>query len=150
MKDITELSYFFEEARNGNYEALKEYETAKAYLHGRQLDSKTIEILQKRGQPILWENIYSMLADKILGYKSISAQEIEVLGRQESDKDVALVLNQIIKSLVDNEKYEMQKEKADLDLLLGMGVMQIWIKEDEQGYKQRANLLQERVDKTLN
>lgn len=135
MKDITELSYFFEQARNGNYEALKEYETAKAYLHGRQLDSKTIEILQKRGQPILWENIYSMLADKILGYKSISAQEIEVLGRQESDKDVALVLNQIIKSLVDNEKYEMQKEKADLDLLLGMGVMQIWIKEDDQGYK---------------
>lgn len=44
----------------------------------------------------------------------------------------------------------MQKEKADLDLLLGMGVMQIWIKEDEQGYRQRANLLQERVDKTLN
>lgn len=135
MKDITELSYFFEEARNGNYEALKEYKTAKAYLHGKQLDSKTIEILQKRGQPILWENIYSMLAEKILGYKSISAQEIEVLGRQESDKNVALVLNQIIKSLVDNEKYEMQKEKADFDLLLGMGVMELWIKEDEQGYK---------------
>lgn len=135
MKDITELSYFFEEARNGNYEALKEYKTAKAYLHGKQLDSKTIEILQKRGQPILWENIYSMLAEKILGYKSISAQEIEVLGRQESDKNVALVLNQIIKSLVDNEKYEMQKEKADFDLLLGMGVVELWIKEDEQGYK---------------
>lgn len=135
MKDITELSYFFEEARNGNYEALKEYKTAKAYLHGKQLDSKTIEILRKRGQPILWENIYSMLAEKILGYKSISAQEIEVLGRQESDKNVALVLNQIIKSLVDNEKYEMQKEKADFDLLLGMGVMELWIKEDEDGYK---------------
>lgn len=135
MKDITELSYFFEEARNGNYEALKEYKTAKAYLHGKQLDSKTIEILRKRGQPILWENIYSMLAEKILGYKSISAQEVEVLGRQQSDKEVAEVLNQIIQSLVDNESYEMQKEKADFDLLLGMGVMQIWIKEDEEGYK---------------
>lgn len=135
MKDITELSYFFQEARNGNYESLKEYKIAKAYLHGKQLDSKTIDILNKRGQPILWENIYSMLAEKILGYKSISAQEIEVLGRQQNDKEVAEVLNQIIKSLVDNEKYEMQKEKADFDLLLGMGVMEIWIKEDKQGYK---------------
>lgn len=135
MKDITELSYFFEEARLGNYESLKKYQSAKAYLHGKQLDIKTIEILRKRGQPVLWENLYSMLAEKILGYKSISAQEIQVLGRQQSDKDVAEVLNEIIKSLVDNENYEMQKEKADFDLLLGMSVMQIWIGEDGEGYK---------------
>lgn len=42
MKDITELNYFFEEARNGNYEALMEYKTSKQYLHGKQLDAKTI------------------------------------------------------------------------------------------------------------
>lgn len=130
MKDLNQLKYFYEEARLGNYEALKEYKLSKAYLHGKQLDSKTIETLRKRGQPILWENIYSMLAEKILGYKSISAQEIEVLGRQESDKEVALVLNEIIKSLCDNEVYESEKQKCDFDLLLGMGVMQIWIKND--------------------
>ncbi|WP_180673981.1 hypothetical protein [Helicobacter sp. 13S00482-2] len=55
MKDITELSYFYEEARSGNQESLLEYKTAKAYLHGKQLDTKTIEILKKRGQPILWD-----------------------------------------------------------------------------------------------
>lgn len=86
MKDITDLNYFFEEAKNGNYEALTEYKTSKQYLHGKQLDAKTIDILKKRGQPVLFENLYSMLAEKILGYKSISMQEIEVLGRQEGDK----------------------------------------------------------------
>ncbi|PAF51988.1 hypothetical protein [Helicobacter sp. 13S00477-4] len=132
MKDITQLNYFYEEARNGNYEALSEYKLAKQYLHGKQLDAKTIDILKRRGQPILWENIYQMLSTKILGYKSISAQEIQVIGRQESDKEVALVINEIIKSLVDNESYEMQKEKADFDLLLGMSVMQLWVKEDKE------------------
>ena len=47
---------------------LAEYKEAKAYYHGHQIGQLELQKLKARGQVPIYENIYKMICDKILGY----------------------------------------------------------------------------------
>ena len=87
-KQIDELQKLYDLDFQANQSSLREYEEAKRYYHGEQLPSDVKAELQGRGQIAVVENIYKMIVDKILGYKSESIQEVKLSGRQEQDKNL--------------------------------------------------------------
>ena len=96
-KQIDELQKLYDLDFQANQSSLREYEEAKRYYHGEQLPSDVKAELQGRGQIAVVENIYKMIVDKILGYKSESIQEVKLSGRQEQDKPLATLLKFILK-----------------------------------------------------
>lgn len=116
-----------------NFSALREYQEAKAYYHGAQLNDLELQKLAARGQVPIYENIYKMICDKILGYKLQSMQEVRVSGKQEQDKPLAEVLNDLLKVFNAQKEYEKEIYKRDFELLLGMSVVELWVEQDRQG-----------------
>lgn len=114
-----------------NDKQMREYAQAKAYYHGHQLGSAELEKLRKRGQIPIYENIYKMICDKILGYKVQSVQEIKVSGRQEEDKPLANLLTDLLRVFNQQKDYEKEIYKRDFDLLMGQSVLELWIEKDE-------------------
>ena len=54
------------------------------------------------------ENIYKMIVDKILGYKSESIQEVKLSGRQEQDKPLATLLNDLLKVFSQQDGFDSE------------------------------------------
>ncbi len=72
------------------------------------------------------ENIYKMIVDKILGYKSESIQEVKLSGRQEQDKPLATLLNDLLKFFSQQGGFDSEIIKRDKELVLGMAVVKLW------------------------
>ena len=113
-----------------NDNALREYKEARAYYHGYQLPPQVLNEIYSRGQMPLVENIYKMIVDKILGYKTQSLQEIKVSGRQEEDKALADLLNDILKVFSQQNNFDKEIIKRDKDLMFGMAVCELWVKKE--------------------
>lgn len=130
---LTELNTMLTNDSLANDKALKEYKEAKAYYHGHQLGSLELEKLARRGQIPLYENIYKMICDKILGYKLQSMQEIKVSGRQEEDKPLANLLTDLLRVFNQQKDYEKEIYKRDFNLLMGQCVIELWVHRDKEG-----------------
>lgn len=126
QKTLEQLKNMLKESQELNNFALKEYEEASNYYHSNQLPEDVVAQLKERGQPPQFENIFAMLMDKILGFKSNSKQDIVVQGQQYEDKDLALVLTDIIKSISSTKKYEQERRKSELSLCLGIAISRVW------------------------
>lgn len=63
-----------------------------------------------------------MIVDKILGYKSESIQEVKLSGRQEQDKPLATLLNDLLKVFSQQDGFDSEIIKRDKELILGMAV----------------------------
>lgn len=63
-----------------------------------------------------------MIVDKILGYKSESIQEVKLSGRQEQDKPLATLLNDLLKVFSQQDGFDAEIIKRDKELILGMAV----------------------------
>lgn len=133
MKRIDELQKLYDMDFEANQSSLKEYDEAKKYYHGYQLPSDVAAELQHRGQPPIVENIYKMIVDKILGYKSESIQEIKLSGRQEQDKPLATLLNDLLKVFSQQDGFDAEIIKRDKELILGMAVIKLWVEKDIYG-----------------
>lgn len=133
MKSYEEIQQFFKIDKEANERSLKEYAQAKRYYHGTQLPSDVEAGLKRRGQIPVTENIYKVIVDKIMGYKSESIQEMKLSGRQEEDKALATLLNDLLKVFSQQEDFDPEIIKRDKELILGMAVMEIWVKEDKDG-----------------
>lgn len=133
MKSFDEISKLFEMDKEANKSSLKEYEIAKRYYHGEQLPSDVKALILERNQIPIVENIYKIIVDKILGYKSESIQEVKLSGRQVEDKTLATLLNDLLKVFSQQEEFDSEIIKRDKELILGLAVVQIWIKQDDDG-----------------
>ncbi|PAF42759.1 hypothetical protein [Helicobacter sp. 11S02629-2] len=131
MMKLEDLKSLMFDAREVLEDARKEFLTTKAYMQGRQLDLETLNTLKSRGQPPLTENIYAMIANKIIGYKLNSITDIEVLGFQKEDRNLANLLTNILKSITQKPDYISFKEQCDLDLLAGIVCAEVWVVKDE-------------------
>ena len=116
-----------------NTPSLLEYKEARRYYHGSQLPPEVQELLNLRGQPPIVENIYKMIVNKILGYKIQSIQEVKVSGRQEQDKPLANLLNDLLKVFTQNRNYDKQIIARDKELILGLAVCELWVEKDRWG-----------------
>lgn len=123
--NLDKLKKMFQEAKEMKYAERKEYEQSCEYYHNNQLSDEVLAILKERGQPPQSENIFAMLVNKVLGYKNQEQLDIQVLPTQERNKDLAILLSNILESLFD---YEWQKEskKLFLDLANGVAIAKIW------------------------
>lgn len=116
-----------------NTPSLLEYKEARRYYHGSQLPPEVQELLNLRAQPPIVENIYKMIVNKILGYKIQSLQEVKVSGRQEQDKPLANLLNDLLKVFTQNRNYDKQIIARDKELILGLAVCELWVEKDRWG-----------------
>lgn len=130
----SELESFFSADQRANEPSAIEYKQAKGYYHGNQLPPAIYNEILSRGQMPLVENIYKMIVDKILGYKTQSLQEIKVSGRQEEDKALADLLNDILKVFSQQNNFDKEIIKRDKDLMFGMAVCELWVKKDKDDY----------------
>lgn len=131
MLDLNELIAMLETDTQASLKALAEYKEAKAYYHGHQLKPQELAKLESRGQVPIYENIYKMICDKILGYKIQSIQEIKVSGRQEVDKPLANVLTDLLRVFNQQAGYEKEIYKRDFELLMGCSVVELWVEQDK-------------------
>ena len=132
MLTLYELNAMLENDSMANDTALREYKQAKAYYHGHQLDELELDKLAKRGQVPIYENIYKMICDKILGYKLQSATEIKVSGRQEEDKPLANLLTDLLRVFNQQKSYEKEIYKRDFNLLMGQSIIELWVISDKE------------------
>lgn len=93
--DIIKLNLWWKEAHDllsDSRKEAKEAKEAKEYYHGRQIPSDVLAVLSSRGQPIMWENQYKKIGNKLMGFKIAQRQDIAVNGRQQEDKTTAYIL----------------------------------------------------------
>lgn len=127
----TQLKKLFELDLSANLSALIEHEESVKYYHAEQLPPDVKAVIEARGGVKIVENIYKMLVNKILGYKIASIQEIKVSGRQEQDKALADLLNDLTKVFSQNPQYDKSIIKKDFELINGMAVLELGLKSDE-------------------
>lgn len=132
MKSLEYLKEIYKSDLEFNKNALNEYKEAVKYYHANQLDSNVLNTILERGQSPVIENIYKMIINKILGYKAQSISEIRVSGRQKEDEDLAHLLNDLLKVFSHSDFYNKEIMKRDKELIFGLSVVELWIKEDEE------------------
>ncbi|WP_290880829.1 portal protein [Helicobacter sp.] len=122
----------FELDLSANINSLREHEESVQYYHAEQLPPDVKAVIEARGGVKIVENIYKMLVNKILGYKIASIQEVKVSGRQEQDKALADLLNDLTKVFSQSPQYDKSIIKKDFELINGMAVLELGLKSDTQ------------------
>ncbi|WP_411710209.1 portal protein [Helicobacter salomonis] len=115
--------------------SLREFKQAKAYYHGNQLPPDVLHIITQRGQTPIVENIYKMIVNKIIGYKIQSIQEVHLTPRQEEDKPLADLLNDLLKYFSQKRNFDKEIIQRDKDLIMGgLGIVELWALRDAEGF----------------
>ncbi len=119
---------------------MQEFKQALAYYHGNQLPPDVLHIILERGQTPIVENIYKMIVNKILGYKISAIQEVRLTPRQEEDKPLADLLNDLLKYFSQKRNFDKEMIKRDRDLIMGgLGVVELWAIGDREGQRHLPN-----------
>ncbi|MGK0255916.1 MAG: hypothetical protein ACI81I_000524 [Arcobacteraceae bacterium] len=102
----------------------------REYLKGDQLPQEVKSILAEREQPEMWENILKSMDTKIAGLKISSKQQIQAFGRQRgSDKKLANIITNILKTMQDTTEWFGHKKRADASFRTsGLAIMQSNVK----------------------
>lgn len=133
MLSINELKDLYKLDLRASQKSLAEYKESLRYYHGDQIEPVNLQtILERRQSPVI-ENIFKLIINKIIGYKAQSIAEIKVSGRQESDANVAILINDILKVFSEDVSYNKEIIKRDKSLIFGMGICELWIEKDEDG-----------------
>ncbi len=119
-KQVEESEFHFKAAKERDRKI-------KDYLKGDQLPEDVKQILQEREQPEMWENIFKSMDTKIAGLKITSKQQIQALGRQRgSDKVLANIITNILKSTQDSTEWWAMKKRADASFRTsGIGIIKL-------------------------
>lgn len=131
MKTLQELKDYYNNDLNAAKLALTEYKQSLKYYHGNQLDPVDLATIESRGQSPIVENIYKMIINKILGYKAQSISEIYVYGRQKEDKNLAHLLNDLLKVFTHAGFYNKEMIKKDRELISGLAACEVFVTEDK-------------------
>ncbi len=103
-----------------------EAQEAFEYNRGNQLPLDVVSELERRGQPIQWENVYQEIGNKIAGLKMLSKQEIQVLSRKVDESETARTLSDILHAFQDSSEWWDEKNGADNDLrIAGMCAIEV-------------------------
>ncbi|WP_459177805.1 portal protein, partial [Helicobacter felis] len=134
MRDFAQIKEDFKNDYQAAQNSIMEFKQAVAYYHGNQLPADVLSIITERGQTPIVENIYKMIINKILGYKIQSIQEVRLTPRQEEDKPLADLLNDLLKYFSQKKNFDKEMIKRDRDLIMGgLGVIELWAVSDAQG-----------------
>lgn len=132
MLTIDILKTHLSDDKRANERSITEYNQAKKYYHGEQLPQEVLSTILSRGQPPMHENLYKTIVDKIIGYKAQNIQEIKISGRQEADKPLANLLQELVRAFTQSREYDKEVLKRDFELMLGLAVYEVWVKNDDK------------------
>ncbi|GMB91870.1 portal protein [Helicobacter ailurogastricus] len=134
MKDFNQLQRDFKKDQDRASKSIQEFKQAKAYYHGNQLPPDVLHIITERGQTPIVENIYKMIVNKIMGYKIQSIQEVRLTPRQEENRALADLLNDLLKYFSQKRNFDKEMIKRDQNLIMGgLGVIELWPVADFEG-----------------
>ena len=119
------------ESINLTQECYDEFIESKMYYEGEQLPDDIKAKLASRGQPFMFENMYALIGEKLLGYKINASTEMNAIGFQKNDRPKAEIITNIIKSITQAKDYQLVKQKCDLDLMCGICACEVWLHESE-------------------
>ncbi len=123
VETLTKLKNWLKESYELTRKWKLEGRSHREYYRGRQLPADVQEVLNRRGQPELWVNLYQMIGNKVTGYKIDTRTEVKVTGRQYEDRAKGEMLSDILRSFtdsgsVDGREYYTDKRECDEDLML--------------------------------
>ncbi|MDD5360461.1 MAG: hypothetical protein PHI79_07340 [Sulfurovaceae bacterium] len=128
MNEVEKLKFLrelFDEAVEVTKYSRKETLEAYEYERGNQLPEDVKTILENRGQPARWENLYKKIGNKISGMKAMSKQEITAFPRRMDDRDRADIISKVLRSFQDSTEWWTHKDRADKDLrLAGLSIIE--------------------------
>ena len=92
-------------------------EIVDAY-HNRQYTQAEIDVLTLRGQPVETFNIIKMFSNALEGYMESTVHDIMINPRYKSNPTSALLLNDVVKYVLDENEFQLEGSKAVLDGVL--------------------------------
>ena len=106
----------------------------RQYIKGDQLPEDVLTALEERGQPKMWENLFKSMDTKIAGLKITSKTQIQAFGRQRgSDKVLANIITNILKSMQDSTEWWAHKKRADASFrTCGIAIMSTIVKKTNE------------------
>lgn len=86
--------------------------------HNRQYTQEEIDVLTERGQPIETFNVIKTFSNAISGYFDNVVNNIQAKPRYNSNAAASLLLNDVVQYVLDENEFESEATKAELDGLL--------------------------------
>lgn len=103
------------------------------YDRGLQLSTDILSILNQRGQPPLHVNIITPIIDRMVDFLSMKRGDIKTVGRQQIDTPLASVVNDLIKSVQDKNRYAVVQKRCDRDLAIaGVCMVDCFIRKSKE------------------
>jgi len=112
----------------------KENELNFDYYYGDQWTAQEMADLKANSQPICTLNYVRPLIDMILAMEAERKLDVRVVGREDSDDDIANLLTHLMKQISDESMEDFKMSNAFRDMIIGgRGVISIEPDEDDQG-----------------
>lgn len=86
--------------------------------HNRQFTQEEIDILQERGQPVETFNVVKTFSNAIAGYFDTVVNNIKVKPRYTSNPTAALLLDDTVQYVLEENEFEAEATKIELDGML--------------------------------
>ncbi len=115
---ITNLQDAFAISRDVYKDSDLEAQEIVDMFHNRQYTQAEIDVLTERGQPIETFNVIKTFSNAIAGYFDTVVNNISVTPRYTSNPTAANVLNDTVQYVLDENEFETEATKVELDGLL--------------------------------
>lgn len=109
LKDTFEIGY------NAYLDSKVEASRAEDLYHNRHYNEEQLSILAGRGQPAETFNVIKLFARQLVGYYSTVINTIKVNPQQQSDIDIAALLNDVANHVMSTNSFEAEGETIKLN-----------------------------------
>lgn len=120
----------FEEAEEASEEPRTESERARDYYDGRQLTPEQVEVLKKRRQPIVVENLIRPKVDYLCGLERQTRTDPRAFPRTMMHSDDAEAVTDALRYVCDDTRWDIKRSNTFQHMLVeGFGGVEVYVKE---------------------
>ena len=124
--DIERKRKLFRAFENNKTREQDEMRVSRRYYSGRQITDAEIAKLERRKQPVIWDNRISRKIDFLVGVEQRMRRDPKAVGRTPKDQKPADVVTASVRFVCDQSRWESMASAAAHDgLVSGIGV--VWV-----------------------
>lgn len=124
--DIERKRRLFRAFENNKTREQEEMRVARRYYSGRQWTDQEIAKLERRKQPVIWDNRIARKVDFLVGVEQRMRRDPKAFGRTPRDQHTADVATASVRFVCDENRWENMASSAAHDgLVSGVGV--VWV-----------------------
>lgn len=132
--DTGRLRRLFRAFEENKRREIEEQREARRYYSGRQWSDEEIAILNRRKQPVIWDNRIQRKIDFLVGVEQRMRRDPKAYGRTPQDSKSADVASASLRFVCDQNRWEVIASDAAHDgITSGVGVAWIGIEKDKKG-----------------